>query len=178
MSLFLFLLLVIVCTAVIVVLFLFKAIGFAYSYFFTGAVNVPSTEEKIKQMMSFVDFKPGIKAVDLGAGDGRLIIALAEKGIEAHGYEINPFLVSAANKKIKEAGLDHKAFMHSGNLWKVNLKDFDLVMLYGMSHMMAKLEEKFDRELKSGAIVISNHFILPTWKPSRVEDGIYLYIKN
>ena len=177
MSLFLLLLFIIVCICVIVAIFFLKIIGYIYSYFFGGAIYVPTTEEKVKQMIDILDLKSAKKAVDLGAGDGRLVIALAKAGIEAHGYEINPFLVSLARKNIRKAGLENKAFMHLKNLWQENLEEFDVVALYGMKHMMRKLEKKLDKELKTGAMVVSNHFIFPKWAYSKKEDNIYLYIK-
>jgi len=179
MPLFLFFsLLFLVCAFIFIIVFLFKIIGYAYTYFFWGAINVPTTEKRVVQMISFLDLNPSGKAVDLGAGDGRLIIALARAGVEAHGYEINPFLVSLARKNIREAGLENKAFMHLKNLWQKDLGEFDIVVLYGMKHMMGKLEKKFEKELKPGAKIVSNYFVLPTWKPERAEDSIYLYIKK
>ena len=81
---------------------IFKAFGYIYSYFFWGAINVPTTDEKVEQIIKILDLKGKNKAVDLGSGDGRLIIALAKSGVEAHGYEINPFLVSLARKNIQK----------------------------------------------------------------------------
>jgi len=159
-------------------LFLIKIWGYAYPYFFWGAIDVPTTEKRVEQMVGFLDLKSAKKAVDLGAGDGRLIIALADAGVEAHGYEINPFLVLKARKNIREAGLEKKAFMHLKNLWRADLAEFDVVVLYGMRHMMRKLEKKFEKELKPGVKIVSNYFTLPTWKPERVEDNICLYIKQ
>ena len=104
-----FSLLFLACAYIFIIVFLFKIIGYGYSYFFWGAINVPTTEKRVWQMIGFLDLNKAGKAVDLGAGDGRLIIALAKAGIEAHGYEINPFLVSLARKNIKEAGLEDKA---------------------------------------------------------------------
>ena len=177
MGIFLPLLIIILFFAILLI-FIFKIVGLAYSYFFWGAINVPTTEKRVSQMINLLDLSLAKKAVDLGAGDGRLIIALAEKGIEAHGFEINPFLVSEAQKKIKEAGLEERAFMHFKNLWNENLEEFDVVVVYGMWHMMKKLEKKLDKELKPGAIVVSNYFTFPKWPHVKEEDKIYLYIKK
>jgi len=173
-----FLVCVSIFVVVFVVVYLFKMIGYIYSYFFWGAINVPTTEKRVEQMIGFLDFNPVKKAVDLGAGDGRLVIALAKAGFEAHGYEINPFLISLARKNIREAGLENKAFVHFKNLWKADLGEFDAVVLYGMKHMMKKLEKKLEKELKPGVKIVSNYFTFPIWKPEKMEDNIYLYIKK
>ncbi len=174
-----YLIVIIFIVFLLVVLFLvYKFIWFAYAIFFWGAIYVPTTEKRVEQMLSFLDLDKAKRAVDLGAGDGRLVIALAKEGIESCGFEINPFLVSLAQKNIKKAGLENKASVQLKNLWNENLEDFDVVVLYGMRHMMKKLEEKMNNELKPGAVVVSNCFAFPNWICSKKMDGIYLYVKE
>ena len=177
MAIYLLLTLFVLAVAFIAI-FLFKIIEYCYSYFFWGAIYVSTTEEKVKQMISILDLKGKQKAVDLGSGDGRLVIALAKAGIVAYGYEINPFLVSIANKNIKNAGVEGKAFVYHKNLWKENLGEFDVVVIYPMAHMMKKLEKKLEKELKPGAQVVSNYFTFPKWQHAKKENNVYLYIKS
>lgn len=163
---------------VLEVIFFLKMVEFLYPYLFWGAIYVPSSDEKVNKMMEFLEISPGQKIADLGAGDGKLVIAAAKAGAEAYGYEISPFLVSLAKKNIKKLGLENKAFVYCKNLWRQDLQNFDAVIVYGMTHMMKKLEKKLKRELKPGAKVVSNYFVLPTWKPDKAEDNIYLYVKK
>jgi precorrin-6B methylase 2 len=142
---------------------------------FRGAVYVPTSREKIKRMIEFANIKPGERAVDLGAGDGRLVIALAKAGAEAHGYEINPFLVFLAKRNIRKAGLSGKAFTHWKSFWREDFSKFDVITVYGESYIMRKLEEKLKKELKKSSRVISNCFTFPMWSPSKKADGVYLY---
>jgi cyclopropane fatty-acyl-phospholipid synthase-like methyltransferase len=171
-------LLFIVFVFILAVSYLLKIIGLAYPLLFWGAIYVPTSEKRVEQMIGLLDLNSAHKAADLGAGDGRLVIAFAKLGIESHGYEINPFLVLLGRKNIKKAGLENKAFMHFKNLWQEDLKGFDVITLYGMRHMMARLEKKLDKELKPGSMIVSNYFTFPKWKPSSQEDNLYLYIKK
>lgn len=170
--------LLIAAFGIITIIFFLKVVEVSYPYFFWGAIYVPSLDEKVNRMIKFLEIKPGQKIADLGAGDGKLVIAAAKAGAEAYGYEINPFLVSLAKKNIKKAGLENKAFVYCKNLWSLDLRDFDAVVVYGMTHMMKKLEKKLEKELKPGARVVSNYFTLPAWKPDKIEDKVYLYIKK
>lgn len=145
---------------------------------FSGAIYVQTTDERVEKMVKILQATPGQSVVDLGAGDGRLVIALAKTGVKAYGYEIDPFLASLARKNIKKSGLDGNALIYCKNMWLSNLKDYDAVVIYPMVHIMKRLEKKFEKELKPGSKVVSNYFTLPTWKPDRVEDRIYLYIKK
>ena len=162
----------------IALVFLKKIWGSAYSYFFWGAINIPTTEKRVEQMIGFLNLDSIKKAADLGSGDGRLVIALARAGVEAHGYEINPFLVLLARKNIKKAGLENKAFVYFKNFWLEDLGKFDAVIVYGMKHMMKKMEKKFEKELRPGTQIVSNYFALPTWHLDKENERIYLYVKK
>src|SRR3989344_831629 len=54
---------------------------------------VATKKEKIETIIKLAQIKPHETAIDLGSGDGRLLLAAAQKGARAIGYEINPFLV-------------------------------------------------------------------------------------
>ena len=161
----------------IVLFFLFFIIFFRtiIPVLFSGAFYAPTRQETVKKMISLAGLRPGDKAVDLGSGDGRIVIALSEAGIEAHGYEINPFFVWLARKNIRKAGLIDKASIHWKNFWNEDLSEFDIVTVFGIGYMMKKLEIKLKRELKAGARIVSNYFTFNKWPYSKKEDNIYLY---
>jgi len=158
--------------------FIFLFFGVVISFISWGAIYVPSAEKKIKKMIEFAEIKLGEKAADLGAGDGRLVIALAKKGIEAHGYEINPILAWRARRNINKAGLKGKAFIHWKSFWNEDLSKFDIITVYGIGFIMKRLEKKLRKELKNNARVISNAFCFPSWSQIKKEDGVYLYKKT
>lgn len=143
-----------------------------------GAYFAPTLKKEIERMVSLSGVKPGDKAVDLGSGDGRLVIALAKAGAEAHGYEINPLLVLIAKINIKMAGLSGKAFSHWKNFWELDLSEFNVVTVFGITYMMKKLETKLKKELKPGSKIVSNYFIFPDWQHSKKESNAYLYEKK
>lgn len=142
-----------------------------------GAFFAKSKQEIIDKMVLFSNVKPSEKAVDLGSGDGRLLIALAKRGAEAHGYEINPFLVRLSRKNIKKEGLADRAFVHFKNFWSIDFSQFNVVTVYGISFIMKNLELKLKKELKPGSRVVSNHFVFPDWQYKRSENNVYLYEK-
>ena len=92
-----------------------------------GAPYVPSQEKTIRQMILLAGILPGERAIDLGSGDGRVVIALARAGAEAHGYEINPLLVWLGRRKIRKEGLEKVAFIHFKDFWSVDFSAFDMV---------------------------------------------------
>ena len=95
MSIFVFtsLLFVVLSALFLVVLVFHMLFNFIIPILFYGAIFARSKDEIVEKMILLADVKPGQKAIDFGSGDGRLVIAMARAGAEAHGYEINPFLV-------------------------------------------------------------------------------------
>ena len=145
---------------------------------FIGAPFEPTSNKKVKKIIRLAKVKKGEKAVDLGSGDGRLVIELAKKGAEAHGYEVNPILVFLSRRKIKKAGLKNKAFIHWKNFWNEDLGKYDVVVMFQFHTIMKKLEKKLRKELKKGARVVSYYWKFPSWKIVKKQEDIFVYKKN
>lgn len=141
-----------------------------------GGPYAPIGEHRTEVLLSLLNLKPGEKAVDIGSGDGRIVIALAKAGAEAHGYEINPLLVWIARRNVKKAGLTGKAFIHWADMWQKNFSEFDVITLYITGFALRSLEKKLQKEGKKGLRVATNHFTFPTWKPAKRKEDAYLYI--
>ena len=136
---------------------------------------VPTTHETVTRMIGLCEIRNGQKAADLGSGDGRVVIALARAGAEAHGYEINPLLVLWSRFRVRRAGLNDQATIHWKSFWRHDFSSFEVVTVFGTLKVMAPLEQKLRAELKPGARVVSNLFQLPTWPPLRSESSVYVY---
>lgn len=156
-------------------LFLVFLLAVVLVIMFRGAPYVPSQEKTVKQMTEMADVHPGERAIDLGSGDGRVVIALARAGAEAHGYEINPLLVWVGRRKIKKAGLENRAFIHWKDFWSVDFSNFDIVTVFGISHIMGFLKRKCRKELKASARVVANSFPFSKWPHTKKLGEVYLY---
>ncbi len=139
---------------------------------FFGAPYEGSGRKKVADIIKISKIKKGEKVVDLGSGDGRIVIAFAKQGITAHGYEINPLLVLISKfktRRIKNAKIYWK------NFWKVDLGDYDIIVLFQYGTIMKKLEEKLKKEIKKSAKIISYHWKFPNLKIKEKIRDIYLY---
>jgi precorrin-6B methylase 2 len=140
-----------------------------------GAIYFPTTPKNVEVAMKLAAIGPGMCVVDLGSGDGRLLIACAEHGAYAEGYEVNPFLVRSSRQLIRAKGLEKLAVVHWKSFWHADLAKFDTVFVYGIPYIMKGLEKKFIHELKPGAKIVSNVFQFPGWKPIAEEGNVYMY---
>lgn len=143
---------------------------------------VTTASDKTKYITELADFPfqeiPTIKAVDLGSGDGRVVLELAKKGLHVTGYEINDALVQKSRQRIKEVQLSQRATIIKKSFWEADLSAYDLVYLYGMGSILGRLEKKLEKELKPGTKVISNIFRFPTWKVKKEKHNLYLYVMH
>lgn len=144
---------------------------------YKGAPFIPTKREGIEKILSLIDTHSGLRVADIGSGDGRILIALAKHGIEAHGFEMNPFLVWWSRDKIRQNKLEHLAHAHWQDLWKADLSSFNVIIVFGVAYIMGRLEQKFDRELKPGTQIISLGFQLPNWPHKEKHGSIYRYQK-
>lgn len=140
-----------------------------------GAIYFPTSSRSIAEMLKLADPKPGEKIVDLGSGDGRILIALAERGVEAVGYEINPILIRQSRRAIVRAGVHAVVYWES--FWRADLSQFDTVIVYGIPYIMKDLQSKLERELRPGTKIVSNAFKFPGWNPIATERNIFLYVR-
>lgn len=144
-------------------------------WLYRGPFFVPTRRKDVSRIIALLGVQPGERIVDLGSGDGRLLIAIAQAGAEAHGFEHNPFLVWRSRRNAKRLGLEDKIFVHQNNFWTVDVSRFDAVTVYGIPYIMQRLEKKLRTELKSGARVVSYSFPFPHWEPVKKEKRVYLY---
>lgn len=140
-----------------------------------GAPYVPAKRARVAAMVELAHVAPGERAVDLGSGDGRIVIALARAGAEAHGYEINPLLVWRSRRNIRKAGLSGRAFIHWRSFRGVDFSLFNIVAIYGLPGIMKGLEPRLRRDLPPGGRVVSLTFKFPHWPPALRRDWVYLY---
>ncbi|XP_020032690.2 adenine nucleotide translocase lysine N-methyltransferase isoform X2 [Castor canadensis] len=112
---------------------------------------VGASAQQVEHVLSLLRGRPG-KMVDLGSGDGRIVLAAHRCGLRpAVGYELNPWLLGLARFHAWRAGCAGSVCYRREDLWKLPL-----------------LEKKLQTELPAGARVVSGRFPLPTWQPVAV----------
>eukprot|EP00562_Extubocellulus_spinifer_P003867 CAMPEP_0178536770 /NCGR_PEP_ID=MMETSP0696-20121128/36256_1 /TAXON_ID=265572 /ORGANISM="Extubocellulus spinifer, Strain CCMP396" /LENGTH=268 /DNA_ID=CAMNT_0020168999 /DNA_START=139 /DNA_END=945 /DNA_ORIENTATION=+ len=139
--------------------------------------------ERIRQSRSIASrIRKGVPLtfVDLGSGDGRLVFQAARQSmfVRSIGYEINPVLhaFSCARRLIQAPKYWTTTDFGLRDLWKVELKEVDVVAIYGLQPIMKDLGCKLQKELRPGSIVVSNVFSIPGWRPSGASTGgVFIY---
>lgn len=134
------------------------------------APYVASPHQIVERMLELARLKPGEKLYDLGSGDGRVVIAAAQKyNARAVGIELSSRLVKTSRAEIEQLGLAQKATIEQGDIFEADLSDADVVVLYLMRDSNNTLKPKLEKSLKPGARVISHDYEITGWKPLQVE---------
>lgn len=140
-----------------------------------GAPFVPSKPKRIQTMIDLANITEGMRVVDLGSGDGSIVIAAARRGAYAVGVEMNPFLIPYSRWRARRAGVEDRTTFIRGEIKDCPLGDIDAVFLYLLPSLLGKIRTKLSSELKPGVCVISNAFPIPDWTPAIEKNGVFLY---
>ncbi|XP_015914326.1 ATP synthase subunit C lysine N-methyltransferase [Parasteatoda tepidariorum] len=142
---------------------------------------VPATDTQVSNVIRLLKKRKG-KVIDLGSGDGRIVLSAAKLGFESVGVELNPWLVLYSKWKALSLGLRKKSSFKRQDIWKTDLRNFENVVIFGVEQMMSQLEEKLVTELSENACVIACRFPLPNWKESlsvgKGIDTVWIYEKR
>lgn len=141
----------------------------------SGAPFVPSRQIRVKKMMELANLQPNDRALDLGSGDGRVVLAASDYCAQSDGVELNPYLYWLSRSKQKTKRKNNVAFTR-GSLWNFNLSPYSVLFLYFIPHRMNKLAKKIKREMRPGSRIISHAFSFPDWLPVKKDGNIYLYV--
>lgn len=117
---------------------------------------VPSNQKNILKTFAKYNLGEKHRFVDLGSGDGRVVISATRFGAKAVGVEINPFLVVWS--RLWAFILRKDAKFKVGSYWKEDLSQYDFLFVYLYPEVVKKLEEKIFTTMPIGSIVVSNTF--------------------
>lgn len=131
----------------------------------------PTPETIVVKMLELGSLKAGEKMFDLGSGDGRIVIAAAQKfHADAVGVELDKDLFKQSVERIRKLGLEGSAHIVNGDILKQDYSSADLVTVYLLPNSNDKVQPLLERQLKKGARVVAHDFEFRGWTPAKVED--------
>jgi SAM-dependent methyltransferase len=131
-------------------------------------VWVPTTEAMVQRMLDHVGVTPQDFVMDLGSGDGRMIIAAAKRGARGLGVEFNPDMVEYATRRAAEAGVADRAQFVQGDMYEADISKATVLALFLLPSNLEKLAPKF-LDLPAGTRVVANTFWVQDWRADDVQ---------
>jgi len=134
------------------------------------APSVYTPVDVADEIMQLARVGPGDYVVDLGSGDGRLVIAAVAKYKARGGFgvDINPMMITLSNQNAAKAGVEDRVRFYERDLFATDVSEATVVTVYLLPSIMGKVEKKLLAELKPGTRVVVHDFPFPSWKADRV----------
>jgi len=140
---------------------------------------VPTPPEVVEAMLRMVNVVKDDVVYDLGCGDGRIVIAAAQKyGTRGVGIDIDPERIKEAEENARQAGVTHLVKFRNEDLFEADIKEATVVTLYLLDWINEKLRPKLLRDLKPGTRIVSHAFRMGDWEPEKSAevDGRRIYL--
>ena len=132
-------------------------------------VWVPSPRSVVDKMLTMAAVTPRDTVVDLGSGDGRIVIAAAKIGARALGIEYNPDLVEYARRAAEREGVSARATFVQADIFQSDFSEATVVTMFLTSDVILKLQPKL-LALSPGTRIVSNSFPAVGWDPDATAD--------
>ena len=126
---------------------------------------VPTPQEVVDRMLQMARVGPADYVIDLGSGDGRIVVTAASKhNARGFGVDINPTRVSEALENAKKAGVTDKVAFYQRDLFETDLSQATVITMYLLPRVNMELRPKL-LDLKPGTRIVSHDFSMEDWKP-------------
>jgi SAM-dependent methyltransferase len=140
---------------------------------------VPTPDKVVSKMLQVAKVTQRDFVVDLGAGDGRTVIAAAKRGARALGVEFNPKMVELARARAEAAGVTERTEFRRADIFATDFSKATVVTMYLLPDLNIKLRPKL-LEMRPGTRLVSHSFDMGEWKADQVEDvdghGVYYWV--
>jgi len=153
------------------------------------APYVPTPEAVVARMLEMAKVGKDSVVYDIGCGDGRFIIAAAERyGARGVGIDIDPQRIRESRANAKAAGVEDRVKFRQEDATRVDISEATVLTIYLLPESNELLRPKFEKELKPDVLVVSHNYEIPGWKdkeigsdtvadPDGKEHSIFLYKK-
>ena len=142
-----------------------------------GAAFIPTPIKTVRKMLDLADLKENDFLIDLGSGDGRIVIEAA-KNYKAHalGIEADPLRVFWSRLKIRSNNIADKVEVIWGNFFSINLSKATVITVFQGIEINNRLKTKFEEELEPGSRVVSYSFKFDGWVPFKKDPDLEVYL--
>jgi ribosomal protein L11 methylase PrmA len=135
-----------------------------------AAPYYPTPQVVVDRMLKLGELKKGEKVYDLGSGDGRIVIAAAQKfGATAVGVEYDKALATQSQQRLASLNLNKLATIIEGDIFEQNYADADLITVYLLPITNIRLSPVLEKTIKKGVRIVCHDFEFTEWNPEKTE---------
>jgi len=141
---------------------------------------VPTPHVVVEEMLRLAEVRADDFVMDLGSGDGRILIAAARKfGARGVGVDLDPDRIAESVYNAQLQGVSERVAFHRQDLFKFDIAQATVVTMYLLPSVNMKLRSRLLNELKPGTRIVSHDFDMEDWQPdqkSTVRKNVFLWI--
>ena len=131
---------------------------------------ITTPAEVVERMLQVAETRADDLVIDLGSGDGRIVIAAAQKyGARAVGIELDGALVQKSREAARAAQVADKVSFIEGDVLRADISRATVITIYLLPDLMRQLQPRFIQELAPGTRIVSHAFTMAGWAPDRSE---------
>ena len=130
---------------------------------------LPTPQEFVDKMLDMAQVGDKDYVIDLGSGDGRLVITAAKRGARALGIEYNPDMVEFSTRAAGRAGVEDRAKFIKADIFESDFSQATVVTMYLLSSLNLKLRPKI-LDLTAGTRIVSHAFDMGEWQADSIES--------
>jgi hypothetical protein len=124
----------------------------------------------IAAMLDMAKVTPHDFLIDLGSGDGRIVIAAAKRGARALGVEFNPDMVELSRQNAQKAGVADKANFKQADIFETDFSEATIVTMYLLPELNMRLRPKI-LEMKPGTRIVTHAFDMEDWEADQTAEA-------
>lgn len=140
---------------------------------FIGPPYLPTLRRQTEVALDLLDLKPGQTMLELGSGDGRVVLAAAKRGWNVVGIELNPFLVVVS--RLVTWRYRSRVRIIWGGYFTVEWPEVQGIFTFMLPRYMGKLDRHVSQVYKRPVRLASFAFKIPGREVSATREGIFLY---
>jgi SAM-dependent methyltransferase len=134
------------------------------------APYAPTPSDVVDRMLKLAGVGPRDVVYDVGCGDGRIVIAAAQKfGARGVGIDIDAALIARAQTNARQAGVEDRTVFRVQDAMTIDVSDATVVTLYLLAASNVKLRPVLARTLRPGARIVAHNYPIGDWEPDIVD---------
>lgn len=126
---------------------------------------VPTPEPVVEKMLEMGHVEKGDYVIDLGSGDGRIVIAAAKLGANGHGVDLDPQRIREARENARRQEVDDRVVFLQQNIFNTDISQASVVTMYLLPSVNIKLRSTLLKTLRPGTRIVSHSFDMDEWEP-------------
>jgi Methyltransferase domain len=132
---------------------------------------VPTPPDVVERMLDMANLKSGEYLIDLGSGDGRIVVTAAQRGARAYGVDLNPKRVAEGVANAAKAGVSDRATFEVKDLFDTDISKADVVTTYLLPLVNLDLRPRLLEQMRPGARLVTHAFHMgDDWWPDASDN--------